>query len=104
MVSKGETQEEIDASTKSAEENIKNLGHELGKGDLKIKTSVKIGSPVEEILSTASKEDVSLVALSSVGEDTMHMGRIGSRTYDGANTSDRPVLVVRMKPVFTAAS
>jgi hypothetical protein len=29
-------------------------------------------------------------------------GRIGSRTYDVANSSKRPALVVRLKPVFEA--
>jgi nucleotide-binding universal stress UspA family protein len=61
---------------------------------------VVVGSPVEEIRKMAEAEDVSLIAMSSVGQDTMKTGRIGSRTYDVANTASRPILVIRMRPVF----
>lgn len=49
--------------------------------------------------SIAREEEVSLIAMSSAGKETVKRGRIGSRTYDVTNT-DRPVLVVRVKPVF----
>ena len=100
VVSKGETQMEIDASVKSATEMLKTISQELSMGGLKVTTRVVIGNPVEQIRSLAEEADVSLIAMSSVGKDTMLTGRIGSRTYDVANTADRPVLVVRMKPIF----
>ena len=71
---------------------------------MKVTTHVVVGNPVEQIHTLAEEADVSLIAMSSVGKDTMHTGRIGSRTYDVANTASRPVLVVRMKPVFMPAA
>jgi nucleotide-binding universal stress UspA family protein len=100
VVSKGETQTEIDASVKSATEMLKTISQELSMGDLKVTTHVVVGNPVDQIRSLAKEANVSLIAMSSVGKDAMLTGRIGSRTYDVANTADRPVLVVRMKPVF----
>jgi len=38
--------------------------------------------------------------MSSVGEDTMYTGRIDSMTYYMANIANRPVLVVRVKPIY----
>ncbi len=73
------------------------MNQNLSKDGLKVSTKVAIGNPVEQIRSVADEEDVSL---SSVGKNTLKTGRIGSRTYDVANTAGRPVLVLRMKPIF----
>lgn len=99
-VSKGETQADIDANVKNATEMLEGISQELSEEGLKITTRVVVGDPVEQIRTLAEEADVSLIAMSSVGKDTMLTGRIGSRTYDVANTANRPVLVVRMKPVF----
>jgi nucleotide-binding universal stress UspA family protein len=100
VVSKGETQTEIDASLKNATEMLDGIKQELSKEGLKVTTRVVTGNPVEQIRALAEEMDVSLIAMSSVGENTMPTGRIGSRTYDVANTANRPILVVRMMPVF----
>jgi nucleotide-binding universal stress UspA family protein len=100
VVSKGETQTEIDANVKNATEMLEGISQALSKEGLKVTTRVVVGNPVEQIRTLAEEADVSLIAMSSVGKDTMLTGRIGSRTYDVANTAKRPVLVVRMKPVF----
>lgn len=97
---KGETQTEIDANVKNATEMLEGISQELSKEGLKVTTRVVVGDPVEQIRTLAEEADVSLIAMSSVGKDTMLTGRIGSRTYDVANTANRPVLVVRMKPLF----
>jgi nucleotide-binding universal stress UspA family protein len=101
VVSKGETQREIDANAKNATEMLEGISQELSKEGLKVTTRVVVGNPVEQIRTLAKEADVSLIAMSSVGKDTMLTGRIGSRTYDVANTTNRPVLVVRMKPAMT---
>ena len=100
VVSKGESKEEIDAMVEDATKKLNDIAMELGKGGLKITPKVVVGSPVELIRSMAEEEDVSLIAMSSVGKDTLRTGRIGSRTYDVANSAKRPILVVRLKPVF----
>lgn len=104
VVSKGESKEEIDARIEDATKKLNDIAMELGKGGLKVTPKVVVGSPVELIRSIAEEEDVSLIAMSSVGKDTLRTGRIGSRTYDVANSAKRPVLVVRLKPVFEAKS
>jgi nucleotide-binding universal stress UspA family protein len=103
-VSKGNTQMEIDAYVKNATKMLEGISQELSKEGLKVTTRVVVGNPVEQIRTLAEEANVSLIAMSSVGEDTMKAGRIGSRTYDVANTANRPVLVVRMKPVFVPAA
>ncbi len=100
VVSKGETKEAIDANVQSATEKLNGLSQDLSAGGMKVTTRVVVGSPVEMIDSIAREEEVSLIAISSAGKETVKTGRIGSRTYDVANTADRPVLVVRVKPVF----
>lgn len=104
VVSKGESKEEIDAMVEDATKKLNGIAVELGKSGLKVTPKVVVGSPVELIKSMAEEEDVSLIAMSSVGKDTLKTGRIGSRTYDVANSAKRPVLVVRLKPVFEAKS
>lgn len=104
VVSKGESKEEIDAKVEDSKKKLNDIAVELGKGGMKVTTKVAVGSPVELIKSMAEEEDVSLIALSSVGKDNLKTGRIGSRTYDVANSAKRPVLVVRLKPVFEAKS
>lgn len=104
VVSKGETAESIESSAKKAADMLNGMDQDLSKGGLKVSTKVAIGDPVEMIRSTADEEDVSLIAMSSVGKKTLKTGQIGSRTYDVANTSSRPVLVLRMKPVFEVST
>jgi nucleotide-binding universal stress UspA family protein len=104
VVSKGESKEEIDARIEDATKKLNGIVMELGKGGLKVTPRVAVGSPVDIICSMAEEEDVSLIAMSSVGKDTLRTGRIGSRTYDVANSAKRPILVVRLKPVFEAKS
>ncbi len=99
-VSKGETELELDTYVKNATEMLEGISQELSKEGLKVTTNVVVGNPVEQICTFAEEADVSLIAMSSVGENNMHTGRIGSGTYDVANTASRPVLVVRIKPVF----
>jgi len=102
VVSKGESKEEIDAMVEDATKKLNDIAKDLGKDGLKITPKVVVGSPVELIRSMADEEDVSLIAMSSAGKDTLRTGRIGSRTYDVANSAKRPILVVRLKPVFEA--
>jgi nucleotide-binding universal stress UspA family protein len=85
-------------------ERLNGIAMELAKGGLKVTPRFAVGNPVDIIRSMAEEEDVSLIAMSSVGKDTLRTDRIGSRTYDLANSAKRPILVVRLKPVFEAKS
>jgi nucleotide-binding universal stress UspA family protein len=95
VVSKGETDEEIDANESAAKERINEIAQELSKGGLKITSKVVVGHPVEVIRSEAENEDVSLIAMSSQGALAIKKGTIGSTAYDVANSANRPVLILR---------
>jgi nucleotide-binding universal stress UspA family protein len=101
VVSRGESKEEIEIAVNDASKKLKAVSHELGKKGVKATPTVVIGSPMEEIRSMADKEDVSLIAMSSVGESAFSVGKIGSITYDVASTANRPVLVVRLKMTYS---
>ncbi|MDD1751883.1 MAG: universal stress protein, partial [Methanotrichaceae archaeon] len=71
VVSKGDTQMEINAYVKNAMKLLEGISQELSKEGLKVTTRVVVGNPVEQIRALAEEADVSLIAMSSVGEDTM---------------------------------
>ncbi len=100
VISKGESEEEIQTAINDATEKLNGISRELGNDGVKVTPRIAVGSPMEEIRAMADKEDVSLIAISSVGENALRVGRIGSVTYDVANTANRPVLIVRLKLVY----
>jgi nucleotide-binding universal stress UspA family protein len=97
VVSKGESEEEIRAYVHEATQKINDVSRELAKGNAKVTARVEVGSPVNVIRSVAEDEDVSMIAMSSVGESAMRVGRIGDITYGVASTASRPVMVIRLK-------
>jgi nucleotide-binding universal stress UspA family protein len=100
IVSKGETQAEVDANVSKATEKLNEIAQELSNGGIKAKPVVVTGNAIEEIHAVADKEDVSLIAMSSHGETSSKSDKIGSTAYDVANSSKRPVLIVRAgKPI-----
>ena len=58
-----------------------------------IRTMVKTGIPAEEIVQTAKDEDVSMILIGSRGNRPRLF--MGSVSREVANTSDRPVLIVK---------
>lgn len=101
VVSKGESKDEIEASAKSGEEKLNAIIQGIRKGGLKVTPRVVVGLPTEAIRKVAEEEDVSLIAMSSVGENALRVGKIGNVTYDVANTANQPVLIIRLKMVYS---
>lgn len=99
VVSKGETQEEIDANAASAQEKMDAALNDLVQAGKNVKALVVIGNPVDEIKRVAENEDVSLIAMSSQGAVAIKKGRIGSTAYDVANSASRPVLILRRSKI-----
>jgi nucleotide-binding universal stress UspA family protein len=99
VVSKGETQEEIDANAAAAQEKMDAALNDLVQAGKNVKAMVVIGNPVDEIKNVAENEDVSLIAMSSQGAVAIKKGRIGSTAYDVANSSNRPVLILRRSKI-----
>jgi len=99
VVCKGETEEEIEANVAQAREKINELFLELSKEGISVKAQVVVGHPVEAIRYEAEMQDVSLIAISSQGAVAIKKGRIGSTAYDVANSSSRPVLILRRSKI-----
>lgn len=95
VVSKGETQEEIEAYKSEAQNELAEIEKELVRKGIKVKTHIRVGSPSNEIISTAEEENVSLIALSSHGKGWIKELLIGSTSCSVARGAKRPVLVVR---------
>ncbi len=99
VVSKGETQEEIDANAASAQEKMDAAVEDLVQAGKNVKALVVVGNPVDEIKKVAENEDVSLISMSSQGAVAIKKGRIGSTAYDVANSANRPVLILRRSKI-----
>ena len=95
LVSKDETDEEIEANIVQAKQKINELFSELTREGMNVTSKVVVGHPVEAIRYEAEIEDVSLIAISSQGVVAIKNGRIGSTSYDVANSASRPVLILR---------
>jgi nucleotide-binding universal stress UspA family protein len=95
VVSKGETQEEIEAYVAEAREKLEKVKEDLASAGLKVRTHVDVGSPREQIKSLAIREDASLIVMSSHGKTWLKQLMVGSTTFDVVRTAERPVLIVR---------
>jgi nucleotide-binding universal stress UspA family protein len=97
VVSKGETQEEIEGYVAEAKEKLETIKEDLVSAGLKVRTHVDVGSPREQIKSLAIREDASLIVMSSHGKTWLKQLMVGSITFDVVRTVERPVLIVRSK-------
>lgn len=97
VVTKGETDEEIQANVQEAKKKLEDIKHELSGVDFKVKDYVRLGSPAEEICSVAEDEDTSLIVMSSHGKGWFKELLLGDTTFDVVKNTKRPVLVVRAK-------
>ena len=97
VVSKGETDEEIDANVALAKDKVAEISQSLKAAGIQVTSKVVVGQSTEVIKSEAEKEDVSLIAISSQGASAIKKGRIGSTAYDVANSASRPVLILRQE-------
>lgn len=95
VISSGESQEHVDAKTKEAEEELNATKAEFEAAGIKASVQVVVGSPAEEIIEAAEKEDASLVAMSSHGKGWVKQLIVGSVAYEVSKNGTRPVLVVR---------
>jgi len=99
VVSRGETEEEIEANVAKARQKINELSLELSQEGISVQAQVVVGHPVEAIRYEAEMQDVSLIAISSQGAVAIKKGRIGSTAYDVANSASRPVLILRRSKI-----
>ncbi len=97
VVTKGETEVEIDANVQEAKKNLEEIKDELSGAEFSVKDYVRVGNPAEEICSVAEDEDASLIAISSHGKGWFKELLLGDTAFDVVKNTKRPVLVVRAK-------
>lgn len=97
VVSKGETEEEIEENVNEAKKKLGDIKEELGRAGFIVKDHVRVGNTPEEIISTSEDDDVSLIAMSPHGKGWFKELLVGSTTCAVARRANRPVLVVRAK-------
>jgi len=95
VITKGESREEIDARGQEAVNMIRAMITDPSMKGLNITPMTVVGNAAREINAVAERENVSLIAMSSIGRDTRSGAMIGSTAYDVANTAIRPVLIIR---------
>lgn len=95
IVSRGETKGEIDTATSSATVRLNEIASAWKQGNVNATPTVVVGNAIEEIRRVADEQDVSLIAMSAQGAAALRTGRMGSTAYDVANSSNRPVLILR---------
>lgn len=93
VVTKGDLEEEIDANIQDARDKLAYIKDTLKLWN--IKEHIRVGNPAKEICSVAEDEDVSMIAMSSHGNDWFKELLLGDTTFDVVKMSKRPVLVIR---------
>jgi nucleotide-binding universal stress UspA family protein len=64
------------------------------RGNLKLKTAVRLGKPYEEIVRHAEQEQISLITMTARGGDALNLAVFGSTTYRVIQLGPCPVLAV----------
>jgi nucleotide-binding universal stress UspA family protein len=95
VVSKGETEEEIEENVNEASKKLNDIKEEIGEAGFNVKCHVRVGNPIEEIISISEDDDVSLIAMSTHGKGWLRELLVGSTTCAVVRRANRPVLVVR---------
>jgi len=97
VVTKGGTEEEIEANIQDAKKKLEEIKDELVAAGLNVEDHVRVGHPAEEICSLAEDEDASMIAVSSHGKGWFKELLLGDTAYDVVKNTKRPVLIVRAK-------
>jgi nucleotide-binding universal stress UspA family protein len=96
IVDRGESEEEIRAAVRDAKERLAVMEKELAATGLSVESRVHVGYPPDEIITTAEREEVTLILMSPQGEGWSRELRalfIGSTTNAVVRRAARPVLV-----------
>jgi len=95
IVTKGETQEEIDANVQEATRKLDEIKTNLTGAAIQVQTHIRLGRPVDEIITFADLEEISLILLSSHGKGLLTELLVGSTTLGVAIHTNRPMMVIR---------
>jgi len=95
VVSRGETETEIDDAVRKAREQIEAIRSRLAGQGIEARAFVRTGDPAFEIARTADEEDVSVIWMSSQGKGWFQELFLGSTAYSVAMNAKRPVIIIR---------
>jgi len=97
VVSRGETDEEIEDCQRRAKQKIEIIRSGLAARGIRARAIVKIGNPASEILKVAEEEEVSVIWMSSVGRGWFRELLLGSTADAVAVNAKRPVIILRSR-------
>jgi nucleotide-binding universal stress UspA family protein len=95
VVTKGETQEEVESNVNEATKKLERIKSDLAGAGLSVKIHIRLGRPTDEILSIAEGEDISLILMSSHGKGFLTGLIVGSTTLGVAIHTNKPLMVIR---------
>jgi nucleotide-binding universal stress UspA family protein len=98
VVTKGETETEIEGNVRDAGAKLEKLAEGFRAEGHQVSTRVQVGDPVDEILRLAEREDVTLIAVGTVGKNWLKEILMGSTSLNVVRHANRPVLVLRVPP------
>lgn len=99
VVSRGESEEEIERRMVEAAKRLQELRRELEELGIRATVHVDVGSPANRIAELAAKEEATMIMMSSQGKGWLQELRLGSTAFDVARMADQPVLVVRAREI-----
>ena len=76
-------------------QELKVIEDELKKSGFKVKTIIKTGVPVQEILKTEEEEDISVIVIGSHGKSNLEEMFLGSVSEKVARRCKSPVLIIK---------
>ncbi len=95
VVTRGETQEEIESNIKEATRKLEVIIDDLTGAGLPVRIHIRLGRPTDEIISLVESEDISLVLMSSHGKGFLTGLIVGSTTLGVAIHTNKPIMVIR---------
>jgi nucleotide-binding universal stress UspA family protein len=95
VISKGETEGEIEDAAKTAKIRIGAICDGLSAKGIKARAIVRTGSPAHEITKVADEEDVSVIWMNSYGKGWFRELMLGSTAFTVAMNAKQPVIIIR---------
>jgi len=77
------------------EKELKTIGDALEQVGLVVKTMVKTGMPVREILRTEKEGDISVIVIGSHGKSNLEEMFMGSVSEKVARKCEKPILIIK---------
>nr|WP_320160964.1 universal stress protein [uncultured Methanoregula sp.] len=97
IVTEGESGREIEQNITHAQEELAKIKKDLERVGFKVTTHVRVRNPVENIVSLAEEEEVSLILMCAHKKNWISEFLQGSTTFSVVRTAKKPVLVLQVE-------